>query len=305
MKNIIAKSGSENTYLYSEIFFSPQGEGQFTGKPTVWVRFFYCNLSCDGFGQDNPRDPSTYILPYKDFDVDSIKTVEDLPVFEYGCDSSYSWAKKYKHLAKRATAKEIARLICLELKDDSNPLGMFIHPDTHQSIHLAFTGGEPMLNQDAIVDIIEELTIMGNEPLDVTIETNGTQPLTDRFKNYTNRMCSPFFFSVSPKLFSVSGEPAKRAIKPEVVIEYSEYAHGQLKFVLSDDEQAWDELYSAIELFRNDGKGCDYPVWIMPVGATDSGQAKSAAAVAKRAIKKGFNVSARSHISLFGNVIGS
>lgn len=301
--NLIASDAPEKEYMYSEIFFSPQGEGMLTGRPTVWVRFFLCNLNCDGFGQKDPRDKSTYILPYKTFDVSSVDRVEDLPVFEYGCDSSYSWAKRYKHLAKKATAKEIAQLICREIEDESNPQGKFVHPETNQSIHLAFTGGEPMLNQEAIVEILEQLTAMGNEPLDVTIETNGTQPLIDRFKKHTDNMNSSFFFSVSPKLFSVSGEPAKRAIKPEVVGEYAQYAYGQLKFVLNADDMAWQELDYAIDAFRE--ADCDYSVWIMPVGATDAGQAQSAAAVAKRAIKRGFNVSARAHISLFGNVIGS
>jgi 7-carboxy-7-deazaguanine synthase len=31
----------------SEIFSSFQGEGRFTGKPSLWVRLFACNLKCD------------------------------------------------------------------------------------------------------------------------------------------------------------------------------------------------------------------------------------------------------------------
>ena len=49
-------------YAYSEIFYSPQGEGHYTGYPTVWLRTFLCNLQCDGFGQDDPTDESTYDL---------------------------------------------------------------------------------------------------------------------------------------------------------------------------------------------------------------------------------------------------
>ena len=59
----------ERTVLYSEIFKSIQGEGHYTGVPTTWLRFFGCNLECNGFGQDDPTDPSTYKLPYKDFDI--------------------------------------------------------------------------------------------------------------------------------------------------------------------------------------------------------------------------------------------
>ena len=76
----------EQTVLYSEIFKSIQGEGHYTGVPTTWLRFFGCNLECQGFGQDDPTDPSTYKLPYLEHDLIDVKTVEDLPVWKYGCD---------------------------------------------------------------------------------------------------------------------------------------------------------------------------------------------------------------------------
>ena len=57
-------------YQYSEIFYSAQGEGHFTGCPTAWLRFFTCNLQCNGFGQEDPTDPRTYDLPYVNVNVD-------------------------------------------------------------------------------------------------------------------------------------------------------------------------------------------------------------------------------------------
>ena len=86
-------SDKSKEYFYSEIFDSIQGEGHYTGYPTAWLRFFLCNLQCNGFGQKDPTNPDTYILPYEEFDPNKIKVIEDLPVWEYGCDSSYSWAK--------------------------------------------------------------------------------------------------------------------------------------------------------------------------------------------------------------------
>ena len=94
--------------LYSEIFRSIQGEGHYTGVPTAWLRFFGCNLQCNGFGQENPKDPSTYKLPYEQIDVTNITSVEELPVFKYGCDSSYSWSKKFAKIQKKGTPEEVA-----------------------------------------------------------------------------------------------------------------------------------------------------------------------------------------------------
>ena len=73
-----------NKYKYSEIFTSIQGEGIYTGSPTVWLRWFLCNLQCSGFGQTIPEDSNTHVLPYKDFDISNIKKIQDLPVFSTG-----------------------------------------------------------------------------------------------------------------------------------------------------------------------------------------------------------------------------
>ena len=102
--------GVEKKYYYSEIFHSIQGEGHYTGVPTAWIRFFLCNLQCNGFGQKDPTDPSTYELPYEDFDAMSVNRVEDLPVWKHGCDSSYTWAKKFKHLMGQETPEVLAAL---------------------------------------------------------------------------------------------------------------------------------------------------------------------------------------------------
>ena len=55
----------------------------------------------------DPTNPDTYELPFEDFDVSSVKRVEDLPVWEKGCDSSYTWAKKFKGLIKYQMNLEI------------------------------------------------------------------------------------------------------------------------------------------------------------------------------------------------------
>ena len=95
--------------LYSEIFRSIQGEGVYTGVPTVWLRMFGCNLECNGFGQKDPTDPDSYVLPYQEIDLTDITVPEELPVFSYGCDSSYSWSKKFKKLQRKGTPEEVSK----------------------------------------------------------------------------------------------------------------------------------------------------------------------------------------------------
>jgi len=297
---------TEKKYHYSEIFYSIQGEGHYTGAPTAWIRFFLCNLQCNGFGQSDPTNPDTYELPFLDFDVKSVKRVEDLPVWEKGCDSSYTWAKKFKGLMGHETPSALANKIVNIIKNESNPEGKFLHPVSKFHQHLCITGGEPLMvtGQMATIGIYEELQRQNNLPGSMTFETNGTQKLKPAFLEWGKSIDTEIFFSCSPKLFTVSGEKSSRAIKPEIVAEYLQVSKkGQLKFVVGEKEREWEEMESVVKLFRE--AGVDWPVWIMPTGAREEEQTASAGKVAEKAFKRGYNVAARVHVYLFGNAIGT
>lgn len=293
-------------YYYSEIFDSIQGEGHYTGVPTAWLRFFLCNLQCDGFGQKDPTDPSTYVLPYEEFDANRIKTVEELPVWEQGCDSSYSWSKKYKHLQNKASPEVIAQRIRDEFTNEYNN-GKWLNR------HMCFTGGEPLMKhaQKCVVAIMKHWMKEGDYPKSITFETNGTQLLTEEFIEFFKEYDGELFFSVSPKLWTVAGEQSKRAIKPEVIAQYNDnfsildsdvFSYGQLKFVVGPKEEQWKEMESVIARLRE--LRVDWPVWVMPVGATVEGQKLVDGDVARMAYQRGYNVSARVHTYLWGNTVG-
>lgn len=292
---------------YSEIFYSFQGEAELAGTPAVWLRLFGCNLECNGFGQDNPADPSTYELPYKEFDLIDIEQLEDLPVFSKGCDSSYSWSTKYKHLAHDIGISELADKLLSEL-----PYGKFVHPVTHQPQMLAITGGEPMMQQNKIKALVNEFAIRGNVPPLVTIETNATKPLKSELRDYLTHYYSKFedtrwHWAMSPKLFHTSGE--ENAINLEVIFDYLDVpgTTSILKFVCNGTQASWDELDEAVDdiMFwceRSKTKSPD--IWVMPVGATKE-QQESVQKIAIDAMRKGYKVATRNHSYVFGNAIGT
>ena len=293
------------TLKYSETFFSAQGEGQYVGIPSLWMRFFLCNLQCNGFGQKDPTNPETYELPYETIDITNIDSVFDLPVFDKGCDSSYTWSKKYKHLITDKTVTEAVDELTALL-----PHGKFIHPATGQASHMVFTGGEPMIKgtQPGMIEVIEEFKRRHNKPQYVTVETNGTRPITDEFaewieKEYTSKENKEWYWSLSPKLWATAGEKHKKAIQPEVVGRYAEVSpNGQLKYVVNGTDESWREVEENTKLFRE--AGCNYPVWIMGVGGTYEGLVQTEATIADEAIRRGYYYTSRVHVHIYGNAIG-
>lgn len=285
--------------LYTYHFKSCQGEGVYTGYPSIWLRTYLCNLECRGFGQENPADKSTYKDVGNDLDLIDITDISDLPVFKYGCDSAYSVSKKYRHLQTEKTAQEVA-----EELDEYLPEKGIWHNSRYE-YHMVFTGGEPLLKRTQ-KDIAELLAVWqdrpeGQRPRYITFETNGTQRVIDVLAEELNaEHIKEVLFSYSPKLFSVSGEENKRAIKPEAiqhnlrVVKNHRYS---LKFVLTAENRAWDELEEVVDQIGLGRK----QVWIMPVGGRVEDQEVTAGDVANIAIAKGYKVSARVHAYLFGN----
>lgn len=311
-----------NKHKFTEVFRSLQGEGRYTGANTAWLRLFICNLSCKGFGQDDPTDPSTYKEVGNDIDITNITSFSELPIFKYGCDSAYSVAKKFKHLAYDETAVQIADRIESIITSETNPLGKFVHAHSGQPTHMAFTGGEPLLkfNQVAIIETMHEFSKRNNCPCFVTVETNGTQLLSEEFEDmiFDFRTTSEYgglvpdalgetewFWSVSPKIFSTSGEKAKKAIKPEVVSQYAKISNcGQLKYVVNGTMASWKEVEEATALYR--AAGVDWPVYIMPVGSLKEHQeTMQARTICDEALARGYNVSSRLHCFIYGNELGT
>jgi len=290
---------------YSEIFYSVQGEGRFVGVPSVFFRVFGCNFNCHGFGQG--RDKSKWLepeqMPYATQDLSDVKHVSELPVVEIGCDASASWASRYKHLVNWETVSDIA-----EISTQLTPHNSWTC-NNGQDVHFIITGGEPMLWQRETQDLLRQTAF--RDLKNVTIETNCTQPFKYNFDKFLHGFTAGDYtdnpvhvtWSTSPKL-SISGEAWDKAIKPDVARQYAEIpnTHLYFKFVVQDDVDL-AEVDRAREMYTK--AGVDADIYLMPMGATQEGQAKTATQVAEIAMQNGYKYSPRLHVDLFGNKWGT
>lgn len=278
----------------SELFYSVQGEGRYMGVPSIFLRTYGCNFTCQGFGM--PR--GTLSTEADKIAERAIEFTEykSLPLVSTGCDSYASWHPAFKDLSPMVEVEGLA-------KDIVNLLPYKEWRDEH----LVITGGEPLLGwQRAYPELLDQPCMKRLK--EITFETNGTMRLTSAFKEYLMKWQMPdlgfhreITFSVSAKL-PASGEPWKDAIKPSVVCDYQNYGHVYLKFVVATEEDIQDAL-RATEEYRAAGfKG---NVYLMPVGGVESVYSLNNKAVAIAAMNHGLRYSDRLQVPLFKNEWGT
>jgi organic radical activating enzyme len=280
----------------AELFYSIQGEGRYMGVPSVFLRTFGCNFKCAGFGMPRgevSHEATDIAATHKM--IESFQKYEDLPLVSTGCDSYASWHPDFKELSPMLTSEAIADRIA-----EIIPFGEW------KEEHLVITGGEPLLGwQRAYPDLLDHPKMAGLK--EITFETNGTQKLSQDFKNYLTTWTGlpkhkrEITFSVSAKL-PCSGEKWEEAILPEVVCEYEEVGTAYLKFVIAT-EQDFADAECAIAAYRKAGfKG---HVYLMPVGGVESVYALNNKNVALLAMKNGLRYSDRLQVPLFKNEWGT
>lgn len=278
----------------SELFYSIQGEGRFQGVPSVFLRTFGCNFTCDSFGM--PKGEKSNERHLVAADITKFKQYRDLPLVNTGCDSYASWDPRFKDLSPLLTTDGIAESICAML-----PHKKWVDE------HLVITGGEPLLGWQRSYSALLDHKLM-RELSEITFETNGTQELDEEFVNYLEEWHRWYVngpkeitFSVSPKL-SVSGHTREEAIKPKVVCQYESIGYTYLKFVVTGENDA-DEILDVIAEYRREG--FTGPVYLMPVGGVDSVYYMHNRQVAELAMKLGLRYSDRLQVPLFKNAWGT
>ena len=277
----------------AELFYSLQGEGQYLGTPSVFLRVFGCNFTCPSFSM--PRGK----LSQERLDIDPAKyeRYEDLPLVHTGCDSYASWDTRFKHLSPMLSVEEIVDRIQKLLPD-----GKFSNDR-----HLILTGGEPLLGwQRAYPALFDEIRRRKMNLSQVTFETNGTQELNLDLVESMVEHDIDVTFSVSSKLPS-SGESWEDAIKPEIIKQY--YNAGELtyfKWVVSNEDDYNDivravEEYRAVLGYRMDS----IPIYLMPAGGTTKIYDTNERWVADLAMRNGWRYTPRLQVQLWKNAWGT
>lgn len=277
----------------SEIFYSLQGEGQYVGVPSIFLRTFGCNFTCSGFGM--PRGELS--SERQAIDPGAYNDYRELPLVSTGCDSYASWDPRFKDLSPLLEVSAIVDRFQALL-----PMGEF-----GRDKHLIITGGEPLLGwQRSYPELIDEIKKRNMNLTHITFETNGTQKLSEDFKSYLQGIALhgiEIAFSISAKL-PCSGEKWEEAIRPDVVKQYLQIPNQRsyFKFVVAT-EQDVEDAHRAIDEYM--AAGIDIPVYLMPVGGVNSVYELNERQVADYCRDNGLRFSPRIQVPLYKNAWGT
>lgn len=194
------------------------------------------------------------------------------------CDTPYTWNwlnTKFEHPDKYDPKKEVHEMssdeIIAQLKCKA----------------LVISGGEPMLQQKALIDLFNKL-----KDYWIEIETNGTVIPMSEFFNLINQI------NCSPKLSNAGKDnPEEKRIKEEALKALADNPKTTFKFVVASDEDI-PEILALINRFQMKN------IYLMPLGKTKEEQELRQAQVETLCKQYGFNFSPRLHVLMWGNKRG-
>tara|TARA_R100000700_G_C3178731_1_gene154674 strand:- start:6585 stop:7343 length:759 start_codon:yes stop_codon:yes gene_type:complete len=193
----------------------------------------------------------------------------------HGCDSYVSWSIKNK-----MTFNEI-----FEYFEEHNLIDKL-----KAGAIFKLTGGEPMIQQRALLKFIEAFIEKYDFTPIIDFETNSTIKPDERWvKDYRAT------FTTSPKL-TTNGDPEKKTYKPEVLKWHKENGSG-FKFVINASEDI-DEIWRKYV----DDDNVKLPkerIWFMPCSGSREEHVKNAPAVAEYAKAMNVNFSPRLHLLIW------
>jgi len=241
----------------AEMFYSIQGEGATMGVPAVFLRLAGCNLMCGGYGTENDKALHGGA--------------------RWRCDTIEVWRS-----GNTMTVEDLVTLFKSEgLIDRINK----------QKAHLVITGGEPVLQGDALVMFIEELLLQCPNVY-IELETNGTVIHEDLFDRVDQINCSP-------KLAN-SGMPFEKRIVRQTL----EHLNGKglntfFKFVVENHSDLCE-----VNLIVMTGLLAVNRVYLMPAADNRGRLSEIAPIVAEMCKVEGYRFSTRLQIELWNTCTG-
>jgi 7-carboxy-7-deazaguanine synthase len=155
--------------------------------------------------------------------------------------------------------------------------------------HLVITGGEPMMQQDALAPLALSLKGRG---FYIEVETNGTLAPNADMEQAVSQ------WNVSPKLANSGVDADKREIA-ESLTAFAASEKSYFKFVLSQPTDV-DEVLTLVERYAIQPQR----VILMPQGTTRKAIEEGSQWVTDLCTKHGFRFSSRMHILLWGDKRG-
>ncbi len=237
----------------AEIFHTLQGEGVSVGAPAVFVRFSLCNLHCVWCDTDHTWNfEGTPWKHEKDAEPGYVKHRKVDVIIEVGVDE---------------VAETVRGLNCRRV---------------------VLTGGEPLLQEQGLVELMEALRGDGEEWF-FEIETNGTQMPGEAL------IAGMGQFNVSPKLAN-SGMSEELRIKTDVLDGLAATGKAWFKFVVQGER----DIEEVLGIMAKTGIS-PTRVILMPEGRSVAEIDKLAAWLAGRCRELGFRFSDRLHVRLWGD----
>lgn len=180
------------------------------------------------------------------------------------CDTPYTWKKGFTDYKSRT-------LDWIEKKIREFKKGTSIQ-------HLVITGGEPLLQQKQLSELLEYPLF---RKMDIEIETNASMSLLHRLPAHIT-------FNISPKLADSDNKPYKIHMYPNSVLKFV--------YINKKSEVLIDDF-----LKKNLSKVKNIPIFIMPEGTTVAAMEPKYKAILNYCMKRGFRFTPRLHLYLFGN----
>lgn len=245
----------KNSLIVAEVFYSIQGEGPTIGTPSVFLRLGGCNLLCKS----------------ESWVCDTIEVWKKGVAIKFGC------------ILEEYHEKMIPYRNC----DGGSDLISLLK----QGAHLVITGGEPLIQQDAVVDYLNWFREKYKFTPIVEVETNGTiipnQHMLDKVD----------YWNVSPKL-SNSGMPYEKRVNEAAINTIQTFGRNKVfKFVVSNNSDLCDmfDCYNFVN---------EEDIMLMPAGDSVESLKEVRIDVVELCKHYGFRYSDRLHISLYDKKTG-